>query len=330
MTPIDPMIGPTITDQEVALLPLADGRVDLLEEIMATPVLDHAEPPTRRTPPGWLVAGAAAAAVAAIALGSTLGGGSPADPPEPRILQPAAPAVLDGRYLELNAAGWELTWVYADEDSLSLDWSSGEQSLTVLQIPAELYDARLRNRQGEVRPTTVLGRDAATWAYTSTDHATVTEPAGGFLYEIRAEGMPRGAYEDLIAGLVQTDEAGFYAALPEGTLTPANRDDVIRELLADVDTPDGFGLEDVGLEGFASTTYAAQGVAGAVGCAWLDVYDGGSSVEQESALAAFDGSRDWPVLRSIDRQGDYPEIFEIMADYLRRGRSAAELKPDIC
>ncbi|MEJ7795332.1 MAG: hypothetical protein WKF50_07255 [Nocardioides sp.] len=333
MTPIDPLqrlISPTITDQEVALLPLADGRADLLEEIMSTPVLDRAEPTTRRTPPGWLVAGAAAAAVAAIALGSTLGGGQPTVPPEQRVIQPAAPAVLDGRYIELDAAGWELKWVYADDDNLSLDWSSGEQSLTLGQIPAELYDARLRNRQGEIRATTLLGRDATTWANTRTDYSTVTEPAGGIFYEIRADGMPLAAYEDLIGGLVPTDEAGFLDALPRGTLTPANRDEEIRDLLTGATTPEGFGLEDVGLTGFVSKIYAAQGVAGAVGCAWLDVYDGGSVTEQEQALGAFDGSRDWPVLRSIDAQSDYPEVFEMMADDLRMGRSAAGLKPDIC
>ena len=351
MTPIEPLqhlIRPTITDQEVALLPLADGRADLLEEIMSTPVLDHAEPTTRRTPPGWLVVVAAAAAVAAIALVPTLGDGPGAgtrpqvDPPRQSVVDsvpfqaapaaPVVPEVSDGRYVGVEVLGWDLQALYEGYGELTIGWENGEQWLEVVRYPADSYqsyfDDRDRDREGTV--SALFGREATTWAYSRDDHATMTAPGDGFFFEVRAAGMPLPAYEELIAGLVQTDEAGFYAGLPEGTVTPRNSDQAVRDLLRGVTVPDGFVAADVEIEGFASPYHAASRVAGAVGCAWLEVYVGGSAAQREEALAAFDGSVDWPLLRSIDLQGDYPEVFWQMADDLRAGSSAADLRSTIC
>ena len=354
MTRTDPMpermIRPTITDQEVALLPLADGRADLLEEIMSTPVLDHAEPATRRTPPGWLVAGAAAAAVAAIALGSTLGGdaASPdrvpsADPPpEQSLVQspefraapvaPVVPEVPDGPYVGLEVLGWDVVALYEGYGELTIGWKNGDQWLEIVRYPADSYQSYFADRDAYREGTagSLFGQAATTWAYSRNDHATMTEPADGFYFEIRAAGLLLPAYEDLVSGLVQTDEAGFYEGLPEGTLTPENHDQTIRDLLRGVTVPDGFGVDDVRPDGFASPYHASAAVAGAVGCAWLDVYAGGTPVERKQALAAFEGSVDWPLLQAMDAQGDYPEVFWKLVDDLRGGRSAAELKPGIC
>ncbi len=353
MTPIDPMparmIRPTITDQEVALLPLGAGRADLLEEIMSTSVLDHTEPTTRRTPPGWLVAAAAAAAVAAIALGSTVGGGTGptpapvADPPPAQSVvkpgeflaapvAPVVPEVPGGRYVGVEVVGWNLDALYEGYGELTIGWENGEQWLEVVRYPADSYQSYFDDRDHSMEGTGVrlFGRDATTWAYSRDDHATMTAPGDGFFFEVRAAGMPLPAYEELIAGLVQTDEAGFYAGLPEGTVTPANRDRAISDLLRGVPTPDGFGPEDVELTGFNAPYHASVAVAGSVGCAWLDVYESGSAAEQERAIAALAGSRDWPLLLAIDADGGYAEVFLGVADRLRNGEPADALRPGIC
>ncbi len=353
MTPNDPSAAhpmrPTITDQEVARLPLSAGRADLLEEIMATPRLDHADHRPRRTPPGWAVAAAAAAAVAAIVIVPNLGGDAgPAvepradDPPSQRIVgsreiqaAPAGPevrGVTGGRYVGLEMAGWDVEALYEGFGQLTIGWSRGDQQLEINRIPDDLYQGYLADRMriGPAQVTTVLGHEGTTWAYTRTDHATMTEPADGFYFEIRAGGMPLPKYRELLDTLVQTDEAGFYEGLPEGTVSPMNHDEAIRDLLREVPVPEGFGIDDVRLDGFASPYHAATAVAGSVGCAWLDVYAGGSPAQQKQALAAFDGSVDWPVLTGVDAEGDYPEVFWMIADDLRDGRTAAELRPGIC
>ena len=197
MTRIDPMpermIRPTITDQEVALLPLADGRADLLEEIMSTPVLDHAEPATRRTPPGWLVAGAAAAAVAAIALGSTLGGdaASPArvpsadPPPEQSLVEspefraapvaPVVPEVPDGRYVGLEVLGWDVETLYEGYGSLTIGVENGDQWLEINRTPADQYASLLR-RPDEHRAGAAAGTRSATTPPPGPTPATTTRP----------------------------------------------------------------------------------------------------------------------------------------------------------
>lgn len=60
-----------ITDDEVRGLPLSEGRAELLEEIMATPVIDRTDasaPGPRRTPAVLAALVAAAAVIAAVAL----------------------------------------------------------------------------------------------------------------------------------------------------------------------------------------------------------------------------------------------------------------------
>lgn len=158
----------------------------------------------------------------------------------------------------------------------------------------------------------------------------MTTPGDGFFFEVRAAGMPLPAYEELIGSLVQTDEPGFYAGLPTGTVTPANREQAINDLLRGVTVPDGFGPADVKLSGFNAPYHASVAVASAVGCAWLDVHDGGSAAEQERAVAALDGSRDWPLLVAIDGDGGYAEVFRGVADRLRDGEPADALRPGIC
>ncbi len=357
MNPVDAQLRPTITDQEVSTLPLAAGRTDLLEEIMSTPVLDRAETRLRRPAPGWLMAAAAAAAVAAIALAPTLGPGSGPDDPGtstgggrppaddvsgPQVAAPPAapaapeapvvPEVSGGRYVGVEVAGWNLSALYEDGSGLTLGWDRGRQWLEVVRYPADQHASYFADRDASLAGTAsrLFGRDATTWAYSRDDHATMTEPADGFFFEVRAAGMPLADYRSLLEGLVQTDEAGFYVGLPEGTVTPANHDRAVRGLLEGVEVPRGFTAADVELEGFQDPYQAAAGVAGAVGCAWLDVYAAGPADQRDAALAALDGSAEWPLLLAMGEDGDYPQAFAQVAEELRSGTTPAELRAGIC
>ena len=94
------------TDEAVAALPLAQGRAELLEEIMSTPSADTptATAPTRPDRPSprrWAVPLAAAAAVAALAAAplwrprAATSGHRPGRRPSPRPRRPATQLVLE-------------------------------------------------------------------------------------------------------------------------------------------------------------------------------------------------------------------------------------------
>ncbi|GAA2154102.1 hypothetical protein GCM10009844_39440 [Nocardioides koreensis] len=337
---------PTIHDRDVARLPLQDARADLLEEIMATPVveqLDHR--PSRRPAPAWLAVSAAAVAIATIALVPAVRSAL-ADPAQaPVATSPAAPApsasakpepgltsVPDGRYVALDAPGWSLTFLYSGEGETDIAYSRGEQSLEMVQYPADAYDSYLEDRLHVSDPvaTELLGKPSSTFTYSPDDHATMRPAQNGSFLEVRGSGMDLAAYHELLGRIVQTDERGLAASVPAGVVTPFNKDEAVTHLLQDVDVPDGFTAADVEVTGFNDAYQSAARVAGSVGCAWLDVYADGGPAARQRALAAFDASRDWPLLKDTVRRGDYAEVFWGVADQLRAGQPVASVRRGIC
>jgi hypothetical protein len=101
-------LAPTITDNDVSELPLAEARADLLRELLAT--TNAASEPVRR-PRRWAAALAAAAAVVAVAVpvglhqlggdesGTATDPGTASPPPSP----PAAPAAFQVRLVGLTS-----------------------------------------------------------------------------------------------------------------------------------------------------------------------------------------------------------------------------------
>jgi len=328
---------PTITDDEVARLPVHAGRADLLEEIMITPVVEQLDNTrTRRRPtPDWFAVPAAAAAVVAIAMvpvvrdafdDPSTGGRAPI------ANQPSAPPRGD-RYVALDAPGWTITHVGESEGLLGVSFENGQQSLELVQRPAEAYPSYYEDRVDVSDPaeTVLLGEASSTFTYSADDHATIRPVEGESFLEVRGSGMDLAAYDALLAQLVQTYARGFADAMPDDAVTPFNRDRAVARLLEDVTVPDGFTAADVEIEGFHDAYQAALTVAGSVGCAWLDVYaEGGQAAAKQQVLAALDGSVDWPLLKDSAQEGDYPEVFWGLADELRAGKPVDDVRHGIC
>jgi hypothetical protein len=135
----------------------------------------------------------------------------------------------------------------------------------------------------------------------------------------RATGLSQDEFHAFLEGLVQTDAAGFTGSLPERVVTPANRDEAIRDLLKGVDTPPGLTAADVHMTGFNDAYQSAVHVAGAVGCAWTDVWSDGTPTQKQAAVDALAGSRSWPLLQRIANQGGYSSGFWDIAGELRSG-----------
>ena len=187
------MTTPKPTDQAVSALPIHDGRVELLEEIMASPVIDRTvrtDPAPRHTRRwvGAIAAAAAVIAVAAIPLWITQG-----DEPAGEDAPLAGIVEGSGERAVLTAAGWTVDNVSDDEKwGRGGQLHQGDQQLAITWYPAEQYDSYVTDREHinhpEVNPgeaIEVLGAPARLWAYTSQDHTVIRRGR---------QAVPRGAW----------------------------------------------------------------------------------------------------------------------------------------
>lgn len=340
---------PKLTDDAVASLPLSQGRADLLEEIMSTPVRSAV---TGRTAhPGWstdwLVPAAASAVVAGLAmvpLWLGFGGSEPAPVAAGQSIVQAStapawgPAATGAYLVVLDSPGWQVESVGLDQYGGSVHYTSGAASFEIGWRPASLYDSYVKDREHIVdppapgEPVEVLGRSAQLWAYSPDDHTVIREPELGYSFEIRGQGLSRLDYLDLLDQLRLVDQSGFEASLPPRFVTTGERDAVTREMADGIAEALGpaRGLTPLGIlePDFTSDEpdrYSlGADVAGTVACAWLDSYvagvESGDTDQSSDAAAALATSRQWPVLLEMDARGDYPEVVWSYADDVAAGR----------
>ncbi len=240
-----------------------------------------------------------------------------------------------GTFVTLDLPGWKVGNVSDSYGVREMQFTHDSQELEVDQYAASQYDGYYadRNVLDDRQPIQVLGQPGTMWTYAADDHTVIRSVQGSHFVEIRGTGMSKAEFRGLLDSLALTDEAGFAQAMPDQAVTPENRDRAIARLLRGVDVPPGFTAADVRLAGFNDAYQASARVAGSVGCAWIDVFDGGSASQRQAAVDAFAASRHWPLLVDIADQGDYSQVFWSMADRLRtwdQGQSAAELKPGLC
>ena len=327
---------PKLTDQAVAELPLGAGRAELLEEIMSTAVSDRqtaqpTEPPTRRR--GWLIPAAAAAVVAGIAVSSLWWPDFGADEKDQDQVASSL-GLPQGQGVVLDAPGWKV-------DSLSGDgvqFRKGDAYLEVSSYDADSYESYVVDREHILdppapgQPIVVLGLPAQMWAYSADDHTAIREVEDGRWLEFRAGGMDKGAYLALLGQLRLTSESEFNASLPDNYVTDGERSEAGQQIIGEIQTvsgagfPDGTSLE-LG-EGDSKDRYQfGAEVVGAYTCAWLEAYQNaethGQPGQAAKALQVLGTSREWPILKEMDKTGDYPEVLWQIADEAQAG----ELQP---
>jgi hypothetical protein len=327
-----------LTDDAVAELPLHRGRAELLEEIMSTPVLDdrpvRTDPPRRRTT--WPVPVAAAAAVLALVAGSAwlvsgLG-----------LRDAGVAAGGSGAYRAvLEAPGWTVDSVAADDDSGELTYVKRGQAFEISWYPASEYDDYVEDRNhitatpvaGE--PVQVLGRDALMWFYGGTDNPTaIREVENGHFLELRGKSMSTAAYLALLDDVRLVDRDDFAAAMPSAYVDGTARQKAIDEVLDGISeyvdplippgsTRGSFSSaeDDLGLLGLD--------VARDVACEWLRDWDEahrvGDQARMARAVAVLGTSRDWPTLRNATAGSEQPQLIWENADRVAAGRAPKDV-----
>lgn len=325
-----------LTDAAVAALPVHDGRVELLEEIMTTPVLDRVKErhdPDRPRTGRWLAVVAAAASVAVVAsaplwldLGNREGKGGG----DAQVATGVEGATGDRAVLD--APGWTANHTNDDpEHGGEIGYTaSGGRDLQITWYAADQYASYVEDRQHIDHPTvnpgtpvTVAGKPALMWPYSATDHAAIREVEKDFFIEVRASGMEEAAFRELLTHVRMVDKAGFESALPADFVTDAERQGVIDEILAGLGTlPPGFPAGELA-SSEPDRYHLGADVSGAVACAWIEEYadakQAGATARMAAATDALQASRSWPILLEMEDRGDYPEVLWSYADEVEAG-----------
>ena len=331
-----------LTDDAVARLPLHEGRVELLKEIMSTVEPVEVTTPGRRTP-SWMTAGAAAAAVLAVVAVPVWVGSGGDEAPETRAADIRGYAGDPGQHPErgvdrpagnravLVADDWSVEGVYTDTSGGEMTYVNSDQRFDINWYPAGSYDNYLEDRQHIDYPekdpgesVTVLRRPGLLWPYSKHDHTVIREVQDGLWMEFRGTGLDKQSFLTLLGELVSVDAAGFEQSLPDEFVTDSERPDVIAAMLEGIGTGlpasyDGGPITSAGVDRY----HLGADVAGTVTCAWIADFaaakEAGDQPGMQAAADALATSRDWPILREMDTRGDYPEVVWEVADQVQAG-----------
>jgi hypothetical protein len=324
---------PKLTDEAISLLPLQSGRAELLEEIMTTVAPDRqtetvSNPAPRRT--RWLAPLAAAAVVAGLA-GGTMWWQDQHPEKQPELSASAALGLAEGQQVVLDAPGWDV-----DSMGDGIRFRNGAADLEITTYAAKDYDSYVKDREHIVdppapgEPVQVLGRPAQMWAYGATDHTAIREVQNGRWMEIRAGGVDRDGYLALLGDLRVVTSAEYEAALPDDFVTTAERPEAAQKIIGEIQAVSGAGFPDGASlqlgEGESQDSYQfGAEVAGAYACAWLEAFGDAQAHDQQGladeAARVLGTSRQWPVLKEMNADGDYPEVVWEYADRVVTGEA---------
>jgi hypothetical protein len=261
-----------------------------------------------------------AAAVAGLALVLVLSGGRGSDrawaAPVLRVAN-AVPRLLVG------VDGWRV--VRADQ----FDVHTGEMTFGDGTHELELHWQRSQDRGPLVKDraasavrlatATVNGNEAQVFRYRGSrnDHTAIWR-SGTYVLELRGE-LDRDAYLAVLRSLHTVDVNSWLEAMPDSVVRPGDRDAAVRAMLKGVPVPPGFDIAPLAAGDDVRDRYQlGAAVTGAVACAWIRRWAGarksGDDATLRTAVAAMASSHDWPVLKAMDHEGDYPEVLWDYAD----------------
>ncbi|MEU5911504.1 hypothetical protein [Micromonospora sp. NPDC047527] len=333
-----------------------DGAAqNLLEEIMSTPTLEPvAEPSARRQRKRRaLLSGLASAGVAAVVLGVVVTGSiMNADRPEDRPSTPAdtsddtkpitdwamvLKAAEENPRLLIDQPGWKATSVYGfTEKDGSITFSNNDRELEMNWYPADVYDSfhEDRLRVSEPAQVTVDGWPAERFQYNEGDFAVMLKPREGSFVELRTGGTwTRAAFDEVLATVVRVDAKTWLAALPAEIVTPQRATEQAAKVLADVPLPPGFDVTALGGLGANDAYQFGAKVTSRVGCAWIAEWLRAKKAGDDDALRragdALRSSHRWTVLRQMNDEGDWPEVFWETADEVAAGKPPAKYRDSL-
>lgn len=207
----------------------------------------------------------------------------------------------------------------ADTRSAQLTWTAGG-------IQTWLED---RAASAELTTTApVLGTTAHVYQYTggTPRHRDITALLryDGRVLEFRAGAADIDAFKALLATLKRVDTNTWLSAMPASVVKAPNRDAAINQMLQGVPVPPGFDAKEITGPDLVKDRYQlGAAVAGTVACQWFkrwsDAREAHDQIKERKATAAMATAEDWPVLKEMAKDGDYPDVLVEFAAAMRSG-----------
>lgn len=320
-------------DDSVRRLPARAAASDLLEEILTTTAPTPELRPNRRRRTVILVAAAAAVVVALT--GVFFPRGNPAAPTSAYAAEVRAVAEANQRLL-VDAPGWKVSRVdefTADEGEMT--FVNGNRRLDVHWRPTAQYDTYWDDRAHDNthQPIELLGQHGTIFRYyDSTDYTTILKPKGKNFLEIRADLGSEAAYRELIGNLKTVSVDEWLDAMPTSVVKPADNKKVVDGMLDGLPLPDGFRTAPLYQQTVNDRYQVGARVTGAVSCAWLDQWTAakksGDTAKATEAVTAMKTSHDWPILKEMAKDGDYPKVIWHLADLIAANQTPGHLGND--
>jgi hypothetical protein len=277
--------------------------------------------PLRRTGPLLIAVGAACATVAAIvAINGTDSrkGSHTVWAAELVRFAEASPRLL------LDTEGWIVT--RADElshEEGEMTFSNGADEADLHWRPSDTHQTYVEDRRADAHaswPITIDGVDGVLVQYKEGSSFTALWRHDGRSLEFRADTLgTKEAFENLAASLHEVDVDTWLSAMPESVIRPDSRAATVEEMLEDIPVPDSVDVSKLKRGDVVSDEYQLGAlVTGAVTCGWIDQWivanRSGDTAARDEAVAALASTRDWDVLNSMQRQGDWSEVLWSYAD----------------
>jgi hypothetical protein len=322
-----------VSDEDVRAMAL-DGESDLRAEILVHARRVPAQSRRVRRWPGFAVA--AAAATGALLLLLTGGGDRVATSPDRAWAAPLVRVAQAVPRLLITEQGWTVSRA----DTFTVD--EGEMTFTDGRRTVDLhwsdreFAAFVKNsgdKTERVGRVEVPGGEATVLRYSGAgEYFTALWPSGRYTMELRSAALSMAELRRVLASLRQVSVDTWLGAMPASVVLPARTREAVDEMLTSIPLPPHFDIAALGSNARLRDRYQLGAhVAGAVACAWIKRWvharRDGDAVAAATAAETMRGSRDWPILREMSAEGDYPEVLWEFGDAMAGDSTVLGGKP---
>jgi hypothetical protein len=302
-----------VSDEDVRAMAL-DGESDLRAEILAQA---RGVPAQRRRVSRWPALAFAAAAAAGAVVLVLAGGGDRVGSPDRAWAAPLVRVAQAVPRLLITEPGWPVS--RADQFAVNegeMTFTDGTRTID-LHWNDRKFAGSIEHRDDKTRrigSVDVPGSRANVLRDTGPgEYLTALWPSGRHTMELRSSALSMDELRTVLASLREVSVDAWLRAMPASVVLPARTRESVDEMLTGIPLPPGFDIAALGSDARARDRYQLGAhVAGAVACAWIARWvharREADDVAAATAAETMKGSRDWPILREMDAQGDYPEV----------------------